>query len=370
MYKTFGLMGRYGKKSIGYSNVFAVALCVWLSATVASALQISNAYYSFRNKERPERASTQLIILHTTESSSQSALPKLRDMGECHYCIDEAGNVFRVIDSRRVAFHSGRSMWNGKPDVDNFSVGIEVCGYHNKPLAPAQMKSLAELIGELRSMYKIQDYNVLAHSHVAYGAPNKWQTKNHRGRKRCGAMFAMPSVRAKLNLKTRPLKDPDVVAKRLVIGDPELAQVLYGTASAFQLGAAAATATAQAKPPTPPPPPKPKGPYQTIGVDGGAREIAGAAVASAATFYITPDGKYKSGNQHTAESLLKLPYGTKVLLGYASGGPVQTGSPPSVICGNRWREPTTFFLISGTLTPGDKVDDKKIPAGTMLFFKK
>jgi len=348
------------------------------SATTASAsLQISNAYYSHRNKERNVRASTQLIILHTTEAPSQSALPKLRDMGECHYCIDEAGRIYRVIDVRRVAFHSGRSMWNGKTDVDNFAVGIEVCGYHNKPLAPAQMKSLAELIGELRRIYKIQDYHVLAHSHVAFGAPNKWQTKNHRGRKRCGMVFAMPSVRAQLNLRSRPLKDPDVAARRLVVGDPELEQVLYGSQSAFQLGSA--TQKAQAKPsvpPSPPPPspppspPKPKDSLQTIGVDGTARDIAGAVAGVASTFYIPPDGKYKSGDQHTAESLLKLPYGTKVLLGYASGGPVQANASPSVICGNRWRDPTTFYLISGTLTPGDKIDDKKIPAGTMLFFKK
>ncbi|MCL1920416.1 MAG: N-acetylmuramoyl-L-alanine amidase [Kiritimatiellaeota bacterium] len=340
----------------------------WFCATaVSAALNISNAYYSPRNKERSVRKETQLIILHTTEAPSKSALPKLRDMGECHYCLDEAGRVYRIIDSRRVAFHSGRSMWNGKSDVDNFSVGIEVCGYHNKPLSPTQMRALAELIGELRRMYKIPDYNVLAHSHVAYGIPNKWQTKNHRGRKRCGMLFAMPSIRAQLGLKLRPLKDPDVAAKRLVIGDPELAQVLYGALSAFQLGAAAPQAQV---PLPPPPPPKPTGPYATIGVNGTARDIVGVAVWSPSVFYIYPDGKYKSGDQITAEEVLKLPYGTKVLQGYAIGGPVLASSPPSAICGNRWRASTTFYLISGTLTPGDKVDDKKIPAGTMLFFKK
>ena len=351
---------------------FMVAvLGLLLSTGVASAaLQTSNAYFSWRNKERSLRKSTQLIILHTTEAPSKSALPKLRDMGECHYCIDEAGRIYRIIDSRRIAFHSGRSMWNGKADVDNFSVGIEVCGYHNKPLAPVQVRALTELVNELKRTYKIPDHNVLAHSHVAYGVPNKWQKHNHRGRKRCGMAFGMPAVRAQLNLKSRPLKDPDVAAKRLVVGDPELAQVLYGTQNAFQLGTATSQVKLPATSPTPPTPPKPKGPYQTIGIDGGARDIVGAAVASPATFYIYPDGKYKSGDQQTAESLLKLPYGTKVLQGYASGGPVTAKSAPSVICGNRWREPTTFYLISGTLTPGDKVDDKKIPAGTMLFFKK
>ena len=69
---------------------------------------------------------------------------------------------------------------------------------------------------------------MLTHSQVAYGAPNKWQPRSHRGRKRCGMMFAMPSVRSKLNLTARPAFDPDVKAGRLVVGDAYLAQVLYG----------------------------------------------------------------------------------------------------------------------------------------------
>jgi predicted heme/steroid binding protein len=352
------------------------AFSLWLSATSAFALQISNAYYSPRNKERRERTSTQLIILHTTEAPSQSALRKLSDMGEIHFCIDEAGKVYRIMDTRRVAFHAGRSMWNGKTAVDEFSIGIEICGHHNKPLAAVQMKSLADLITMLKTAYKIPDHNVLSHAHVAYGAPNKWHTKNHRGRKRCGAQFAMPSVRARLGLPARPARDPDVTAKRLVNADGDLAQVLYGALSAFQLGGATATPPppqqAQAKAPPPPPaqPPKPKGPIQTIGVDGSVRDIAGNAIWSPATFFVYPDGKYKGGDQLTAEQIQKLPYGTKVLQGYAVGGPVLASAPPSVICGKRWREATTFYLISGTLVAGDKVDDKKIPSGTMLFFKK
>ena len=63
----------------------------------------------------------------------------------------------------------------------------------------------------------------------SYGAPNTWHKKKHRGRKRCGMLFAMPSVRAKLGLSMRPASDPDVKAKRLVQVDADLAAVLYGT---------------------------------------------------------------------------------------------------------------------------------------------
>ena len=123
---------------------------VWIGLTVSSAfgvLQYDNSFYSPRNRERAVRKSTSLIILHTTEAPSASALHKLSDLGECNFCINEAGRVFRIIDHRREAYHAGRSMWNGRSNVDEFSVGIEVCGYHDKPITPEQYRSLAALVG-------------------------------------------------------------------------------------------------------------------------------------------------------------------------------------------------------------------------------
>lgn len=384
---------------------------------VQSALAVvtfDNRYYSPRNRERSVRKTTSLIILHTTEAPSRSALRKLSDLGECHYCIDEAGQVYRIIDHRREAYHAGRSMWNGRVNVDEFAVGIEVCGYHNKPLAAAQYQSLAALIAELKYIYTIADHNVMAHSHVAYGAPNKWQKRSHRGRKRCGMMFALPSVRARLNLKTRPASDPDVKARRLVVGDAYLEQVLYG---AVQQKQAVATLHAQdsnvigkgrgawdiardayndpstlyifpdgkqkrghqlanfkllpvgtrvlVNAPADNRPEK----FQVIGDNGKAQDIARDEVLKASTIYVYPDGRYVRGSQLGAEGALKLPYGTKVLVGYAVGGPISGSRSPAAICGNRWRLPDSFFLISGVLIPGNKVDDTKIPTGTMMFIK-
>jgi len=85
--------------------------------------------------------------------------------------------------------------------------------------------------------------------------------------------------------------------------------------------------------------------------------------------YVYPNGAYARGSQLRAEAVLKMPYGTRVLTGYAIGGPITSGRKATDICGNRWRSPDTFFLISGALVPGNKVDDSRIPVGTMLFFK-
>ena len=400
-------------------------MAILFAQSALAVITFDNSYYSPRNRERSVRKSTTMIILHTTEAPSRSALRKLSDLGECHYCIDEAGRVYRIIDHRREAFHAGRSMWNGRANVDEVSVGIEICGYHNKPLAAVQYQALSELIGEIKHIYKIADHNVLAHSHVAYGTPNKWHKRSHRGRKRCGMMFALPAVRARLNLKTRPALDPDVRAGRLVVGDEYLAQVLYGkmptvvvpaVVPATQVGPTVAAASsgdviekgrgawdiardAYNDPTTlytfpngtkkygnqiPDFKQIPVGTrvtvradvrenrsetWQMIGTNGTAQDIAGEEVRAASTIYVYQDGRYVRGNQLKAADILKLPYGTKVLLGYAVGGPVSVSRVPTSICGNRWNSADTFFLISGTLTPGNKVDDGKIPTGTMIFFK-
>lgn len=206
------------------SSKLAFLLAVlFVQAVITScqgALQYNNTFYSPRNKERPFRKATTVIVLHTTEAPAASAVRKLSDQGECHFFLDTDGRIYRIIDHRRVAFHAGRSMWNGREEVDNFSIGIEVCGYHNRPITAAQMKSLAALVAEMKRVYGVQDYNVLPHSAVAYGAPNKWQRRKHRGRKRCGMLFMSSSIRLQLGLKSRPRRDPDVFAQRLVVGDP------------------------------------------------------------------------------------------------------------------------------------------------------
>ena len=208
--------------------LLALALCASVPL-FAAPLVLKDNYRSPRNVERPLRKATTLIVLHTTEAHAKSSLNKLSERGEAHYCVVEDGTVYRIIDHNREAFHAGRSMWQGKEDCDEFSIGIEVVGHHDQAVTFQQLDALKELIARLKRYYSIKDAQVVCHSHVAYGAPNSWHKRRHRGRKRCGMIFAMPSVRARLGLSVRPASDPDVRAKRLVQADTDLAAVLYGS---------------------------------------------------------------------------------------------------------------------------------------------
>ena len=199
-------------------------------AACAEGVVFSNARNSPRNRERAFRKETLYIILHTTEGPTGSSLNKLSANGECHYLVDTSGKIWRIVDVRREAYHCGLSMWKGRTNLDSCSIGIEVTGYHNRPLTAHQYTALRELLKQLRFRYKIAPQNVLTHSMVAYGEPNRWQKRRHRGRKRCGMLYAQNNIRAKLGLTAKYGADPDVRAGRLRVGDDYLERVLYGGA--------------------------------------------------------------------------------------------------------------------------------------------
>ncbi|MBN2244135.1 MAG: N-acetylmuramoyl-L-alanine amidase, partial [Acidobacteria bacterium] len=158
------------------------------SAT-APAFLIKNRYSPY-NRTRPHRQSTEFIILHTTEGADAGSLDVVRRGGLAHYLVSKSGVVYRIIDKMKIARHAGRSMWNGLTNIDDYSIGIEVVGYHNKDILDAQYDALRELLRQLQSLYDIPDDHVLTHSMVAYGNPNRFHRYSHRGRKTCGMIFA------------------------------------------------------------------------------------------------------------------------------------------------------------------------------------
>ena len=295
------------------------------------AISASSRYRSPRNPERRVRASTELIVLHTTEAPARSSLNKLSDRGEAHFCVTEEGSVYAIVDRDRVAFHAGRSMWNGKEDVDNFSIGIECVGYHDKPMPTVQLAAIRTLVKELQAMYRIPDERVVCHSHVAYGSPNKWQKRKHRGRKRCGMLFAMPSVRRVLELKYRPAFDADTRAGRLVVGDDYLQKVLYGNADTM---IAAYRPVPVVKPATSPKP---------VPVVKPAPVAAGAA----------------------PKSIVQLK-----ARGYVQKGTVTKNVTASKIAGGKWNAPDTYYTIRDKVIPGNAIDAAHIEVGMCVWMKK
>lgn len=362
-----------------------VLICL---ACMAPAADFVN-YYSPHNSERPERPRTDFIVLHTTEGPTEGSLRKIWENGEAHFYIDLAGRIYRIVRLNLVAFHAGRSMWLGRTDIDNYSIGIEFTGYHNRDLTPQQYAAGRELVSILQKQYKISDDRVLTHSMVAYSTPNRWHRRPHRGRKRCGMIFAQTDVRKRLGLADKPLYDPDVKAGRLIAADPYLARYLYsGSGSrptedfakvAKKEGESSTENAGKTEPgsgKTPPPSSSPA--VGAISKERSAWDIAGSRYNAADTIYRFPDGKEYRGNQ--IRDWKKVPVGTKVtvltpeLCGNEPEGVRRIGEDGDTaldVAGDEYDKTSTYYFFpDGRVKSGDQLGEKgfqSMPSGTKVL---
>ena len=311
-----------------------------------------------------KRQKTRYIIVHTAELGLKATLrvvsrgKRFRSGrrtygGHAHYVIARNGRTYRILDKRYVADHAGRSMWNGDTDISKLSIGIELVGYHYAPISAAQYRSVGQLIDILQRVYGLDDRDVLTHSQVAYGRPNRWHRQNHRGRKRCAKNFD----RTQAGLGPTWRYDPDVRSGRLM-ADRQLAAVYY---SPKQYVAEAEEANVISKRNT-------------------AWVIAGEDFDAATTVYKFPDGRLFTGDQIARRvGWDHLPAQTVVLLNQEGrverlrdDGPVKTiadGVTAWSLAGRSYNHETTiYFLPSGRIKTGAMInawDD--LPVHTRLI---
>ena len=343
----------------------------------ATSLEITNRL-SPKNARRPVRPDTKFIVLHTTEGDENGSLSKLQRRGEAHFLIGQNGRTYRIVDRQRIATHSGRSMWDGLRVIDNYSIGVEVVGYHDRDLTAAQYESLRELLRVLKDAYGISDEDVLTHSMVAYGRPNRFHRSDHRGRKRCGMLFARPSVRARLGLNDRPVRDPDVERGRLKVADPELFAFLFARRD---VRGTASEKGVEIEAPTPASPAPDAG---TIARTRSAWKIAREQYDDAGTIYRFPDGRQIRGDQ--VRDWNALPVGTRVTVeagdevdeqefeGFTEAG--EEGDDARNLAGDSYRSRTTiYFFPDGFVRTGYELYRRrstrgmlaKLPPGTRVL---
>lgn len=122
-----------------------------------------------------ERAlSISMVVLHYTEMEREAALRRLTDPEakvSAHYFISEDGEVVRLVEEDKRAWHAGASYWRGFKDVNSASIGIELdhpghaLGY--RPFADAQIEALLPLLHNIVRRHDIPRANVVGHSDVA-----------------------------------------------------------------------------------------------------------------------------------------------------------------------------------------------------------
>ena len=156
-----------------------------------------------------ERAlSVSMIVLHYTGMpDAEGAISRLTSPEakvSAHYLVREDGEILRLVDEERRAWHAGKSYWRGVTDVNSASVGIEIVNpgheFGYRPFPDEQIAALIPLVADIKDRHGIGRGNIVGHSDIA---PARKEDP--------GELFPWPALakrRLALPSPTRDLMDP------------------------------------------------------------------------------------------------------------------------------------------------------------------
>ena len=115
------------------------------------------------------------VIIHYTGMQSEiESIERLKDPKKkvsSHYLINRKGQITKMVDERKTAWHAGKSKWKNFTNLNRYSIGIELVnrGYEfgYQKFSNIQIKSLIRLCKSLKKKYKIKDEYFLGHSDIA-----------------------------------------------------------------------------------------------------------------------------------------------------------------------------------------------------------
>lgn len=84
-----------------------------------------------------------------------------------HFLIRRDGRLLQFVSCEHRAWHAGRSVWRGRENCNDWSIGIELEGLDGRRFTRRQYRQLATLLLDLRRRYPVCD--IAGHEHVAPG---------------------------------------------------------------------------------------------------------------------------------------------------------------------------------------------------------
>lgn len=114
------------------------------------------------------------IIHHhtgTKEGTTKGVLDwlnKRQDYASCHYLINEIWEVYKIWNDTDILWHAGTSSWEGKTNLNNYSIGIEIIWpLSNWGFTDIQREKFAELVKELCNTHNIPKENIIRHKDIS-----------------------------------------------------------------------------------------------------------------------------------------------------------------------------------------------------------
>jgi N-acetylmuramoyl-L-alanine amidase len=115
-----------------------------------------------------------LVLHYTGMKDAASAIERLTDPEakvSAHYFVAEDGQILRLVDEEKRAWHAGRAWWRGVQDVNSASIGIEIVNpgheFGYRPFPEEQMAALLPLVADIVERHAIRPPYVVGHSDIA-----------------------------------------------------------------------------------------------------------------------------------------------------------------------------------------------------------
>ena len=138
--------------------------------------------------ERPAGTAVSLVVLHSislppgayggdeierlfTNRLDWSAHPYFEQIRglqvSAHFVVRRSGELVQFVSTLRRAWHAGPSSFQGRPNCNDYSVGIELEGLEGERFEPVQYEVLVRLLTAVRAAHPVEA--VMGHEHVAPG---------------------------------------------------------------------------------------------------------------------------------------------------------------------------------------------------------
>ncbi|MFE2193594.1 N-acetylmuramoyl-L-alanine amidase [Streptomyces olivaceus] len=120
----------------------------------AGATWVAASDANWRRADRPDDYRIEMVIVHVTQGSFDSAVRAFQDPGHkasSHYIVGQDGRVTQMIRELDVAYHAGNRDYNER------SVGIEHAGFVDRPqdFTDAMYAASAKLTAQICARYDI-----------------------------------------------------------------------------------------------------------------------------------------------------------------------------------------------------------------------
>jgi uncharacterized phage infection (PIP) family protein YhgE len=114
------------------------------------------------------------IVLHSSYNPNDGEAYSVAELVQiyesygvsAHYLIDRAGTIYRLVEDKNIAYHAGASkMPDGRRNVNDFSIGIEMMNKEDTEYTKEQYAAVNALVAWLKKQHGIK--YIVGHNNVA-----------------------------------------------------------------------------------------------------------------------------------------------------------------------------------------------------------